>query len=222
MAIEYTKWWYKSWEKITTFISGIEWTQFISFLRKGKNGYNLTPEDHEIIKQKLASGYYIILTKRKTHLTTYFIELMSFIKTGKPADYTHALMNLDLEEDASAFEKFKLMEATSKGVHLSSFLEVFDCDSVCLLQPKYVREDHWDEIMAGLATQMGKKYDNLFNINDDTYVSCVEMVLDSLRFSPKYWDAFPHLEEMIKDVGNLTPQMYRDCSDFNVVLEIKR
>lgn len=114
------------------------------------------------------------------------------------------------------------MEATGKGVHMSSFLEVFDCDYVCLLQPKYVREDHWDEIMAGLATQMGKKYDNYFDIKDDTYVSCVEMVLDSLRFSPLYWDAFPHLEEMITKVGNLTPQMYRDCQDFNVALEIKR
>lgn len=222
MMATYSTWWYSKWDKITTFVSGIEWTKFRSMLRGGKNGYDLTAEDHEIIKQKLASGYYIILTKRETHLTTYFIGLMSLVKTGKVSQYTHALMNLDLEENPEAFERFKLMEATSKGVHLSSFLEIFDCDSVCLLQPKNVTADDWDEIMAGLSTQMGKKYDNLFNINDDTYVSCVEMVLDSLRFSPKYWDAFPHLEEMIKHVGNLTPQMYRDCEDFEVALEIKR
>jgi hypothetical protein len=218
----YSTWWYSRWEKLTTLVSSIEWTKFRSIVRGGKNGYDLTEADHELIKQRLASGYYIILTKRETHLTTYFISLMSLVKTGKPSEYTHALMNLDLVENPDSFEKFKLMEATSKGVHLSSFLNVFDCDSVCLLQPKNVKEDHWDEIMAGLAQQMGKKYDNLFNINDDTYVSCVEMVLDALRFSPQYWDAFPHLEEMIKNVGNLTPQMYRDCSDFSVVLEIKR
>ncbi len=214
--------WYRGWSQVTNFISGIQWTNLRSKLRGDKPGYNLTEVDHEVIKTMLAGGYYIILTKRDTHLTTYFIEAMSLVKTGRPSDYTHALMNLDLVTDPEASDKFKLMEATSAGVHYSTFMEVFDCDSVCLLQPKNMDPKDWDGVMKGLAAQLGKQYDNLFDINDSSYVSCVEMVLDALRYSPNYKTDFPNLEAMIQKVGNLTPQMYRDCPDFEIKFEIKR
>lgn len=219
---KYGTWWYGKWEGFTTWFSGIEWTALKSKLRSGKPGYNLSEQDWETIKQHLADGYYIILTRRKTHLTTYSIMLMDWIKTGRVPEYAHALMNLDLVDAPDAFEQFKLMEATSKGVHYSPFHAVFDCDYVCLLQPLNVNASEWDAVMSGLATQLGKQYDNLFDIKDNSRVSCVEMVLDSLRASPNYEQDFKNLELMMEIVGNLTPQMLRDCPDFKVVLEIKR
>lgn len=210
------------WDKVTTFMSSITWTGLVSDLRDGKPGYDLTPEDWELVKAQLASSYFIILTRRKTHLTTYLVGMLTFIKTGKWPQYTHALMNLDLVNDPAQSDKFKLMEATSSGVHYSTFEEVFNCDSVCLLQPDSVSKEDWEAIMGGLAKQLGKAYDNLFDIKDDTHVSCVEMVLDSLRFSPNYAKDFPDLQAQIDKVGNLTPQMYRDCTDFKAILEIKR
>ena len=185
-------------------------------------GYNITEADHELIKENLAGSYYIILTNRKTHLTTYLIGILSFLKTGKWPDYCHALMNADSIVDAGKWENFKFMEATNAGVHFSRFMEVFDCDSVCLLKPKSLDSTEWNSVIDGLLIQNGKQYDDLFNLADKSHVSCVELVLDALRDDPNYATDFSQLETSIQKVGNLTPQMYRDCPEFEIVLEIKR
>jgi len=201
----------------------INWTKLVSFFRGGRPGYNLKPEDLDILKTMLADGYYMILTHRKTHFTSVLITFMAWVKTSKWSKYTHVLMNLDLEESADAFEKFKLMEATGRGVHYSSFMEVFDVDAVCLISPKNMTKEDWDAVMKTVAEQLGKPYDNLFNLNDDSHVSCVEMVLDALNDAlPDLEQKFPDLVAQIKKYGNLTPQMYRDCTDFEVILEIRR
>jgi hypothetical protein len=218
----YSTWWYKKFSKFTAWFSCIQWTDLVSRIRGGKPGHNLTDDDWELLKVALASEYYIILTRRKTHLTTYTIALMTWIKTGKWPQYSHALMNLDLVSDPENFERFKLMEATSKGVHFSRFEEVFDCDYVCLLQPLNVDNEEWTEIMRGLALQLGKPYDNLFNVYDDSHVSCVEMCLAALWSNPNHGEDFPMLREAIDKERNLTPQMFRDSPDFKVILEIKR
>lgn len=219
---KYATWWYRKWNGFTTWFSSVEWTRLVSKIRGGKPGFNLTEEDWAVLKEQLADGYYIILTRRKTHLTTYSIAVMTWLKSFKWPDYSHALMNLDLVDDPSQFMQFKLMEATSTGVHYSHFDEVFDCDYVCLLEPINMDHEEWKAVMVGLAEQLGKPYDNLFDVYDESRVSCVEMCLAALRDNPNYAHDFPNLEKMIKAVGNLTPQMYRDCKDFRVVLEIKR
>ncbi len=99
---------------------------------------------------------------------------------------------------------------------------MFDCDYVCLLKPKHMNAQDWESVMGGLAKQLGKGYDNVFDVNDASHVSCDEMCLDALREDADYSKNFAALEEMIKKEGNLTPQMYRDCPDFEVVLELKR
>lgn len=219
---KYSTWWYGKWSGFTSWFSELKWTGLLSKFRGGKPGFNLTLEDWKLLQESLASDYYLILTRRKTHLTTYSIAFMTWIKQGKWPDYSHALMNLDLEDDAADFMKFKLMEATSTGVHYSRFDEIFDCDYVCLLEPVNMDHDEWKSVMKGLAEQLGKPYDNLFDVYDDTHVSCVEMCLDALRANPNYQRDFPTLEAMIQQAKNLTPQMYRECADFRVVLEIKR
>lgn len=219
---KYKTWWYWLWNKFSNFIGMISWTKFKGWFRKSGRGYDLTPDDHEQLKELLAGGYYMILTNRKSHLSTYAISFLTLLKTGKWPKYTHILMNLDLENDPENFEKFKLMEATRVGVHYSPFMKVFDCDSVCVMRPVNLKTEDWEMIMEGLAKQLGKEYDNLFDLSDSTRVSCVEMVLESLKNNPNYLNDFPHLEAMIQKVNNLTPQMYRDCEDFEVILEINR
>lgn len=219
--MKYTSKLYGILHSITHVLSEINWMPLYAKFNNGR-GYNLTEEDHTIIKEKLAGSYYIILTNRKTHLTTYLIGILSFLKTGKWPQYGHVLMNADNILIANDWEKFKFEEATNAGVHFSSFLDVFNCDSVCLLKPKALDTTEWNDVIDGLLVQDGKQYDDLFNIADTSHVSCVELVLDALRADPEYPTDFAVFESTIKQVGNLTPQMYRDCSDFEVILELKR
>jgi len=221
---KYKTWWYRVYHTVAEMIGAVNWTGLKAIFSSRGVGYDLRPEDQERIKELLASDYYLILINRKTHLSTLTIGFMTFVKTGKWPSYCHILMNLDLVDDPKAYEQFKLMEATNngKGVHFSTFDQVFDCDSVCLLRPKNLDAKDWEAVMAGVMKQIGKPYDDLFNIKDDSRVSCVEMTLDALRESPNYAADFPYLEKMIKKVGNLTPQMFRDCADFEVKYEIKR
>lgn len=191
-------------------------------LLHGGRRFALRDIDHDELKQKLADSYYIILIHRRTHLTTYLIGLLAFLKTWKWPRYSHVLMNADAYTEVSDWTKFKLVEATSIGVHFSRFDEIFDCDSVCLLRPKNLDREEWNKVVEGLLKQNGYKYDDLFDLSDKTHVSCVELVLNALKDAPDYTEDFPHLEGMIKDVGNLTPQMFRDCPDFEVILEIRR
>ncbi len=183
--------------------------------------YNLTPEDHDKLFELLKPGYYIILTRRNTHLTTYLIALASRIKEGKFAHYTHALMNCNNEKVRDKHQ-LTFIEATGKGVGYSFFDQVLDCDSVCLLKPKNVDETEWIDIIDKMYQQYGKEYDTVFDLSESDKLSCVEMVRVALMADPNYEKDFSDFEAMIKKYGNLTPQLFRDSPDFEVVLEIKR
>lgn len=213
---------YKAWTKFSNFISDIHWTKQLGKIRGTGRGYNLTDDDHAQLKELLSDNYYLILTNRKTHLTTYGIGAMTMIKTGKWPKYAHALMNLDLVTNPENFKEFRILESTKNGVHFSHFMDVFDCDSVCVLEPVNMDHEEWNDVMLSLTLQVGKQYDLWFDIKDNTRVSCVEMCLDALRGSPNYMDDFPNLEAMIRKVNNLTPQMFYDCPDFRVVFEVRR
>jgi hypothetical protein len=206
---------------ITRILSSITWNG-IRALFNGGIYYKLTEEDHDKLRQLLAEGNFIILTYHATHLTSYLIAMLSFLKTRKSTEYVHALMNVDNIDDPNEWLHFKLMEATNAGVHYSSFLQTFDCDRVCILKPKGVTIEEWCKITEALLEQDGKQYDDLFDLSDNSKVSCVELCLVALRKDPHYNNEFKNFENMIKNFGNLTPQMFRDCDDFEVVLEIKR
>ena len=213
--------------KIFSFISlkiiapiNFNWIKKI-FRKKGKY-WDLTEEDWAFLQTELKEHYFIILNYRKTHLTTPFICFMGWVKTGKWASYTHAFMNVE-GDDINSPEDFLLMEATAKGTHFSKFKDTFDCDSVCLLLPKGFTKKDWTETIDKLLKQEGKPYDTLFDFMDDKEISCSEMVRVALQGDSDYLSHFPHLEAMIKKYdNNLTPQMFRDCPDFEVFFEVKR
>jgi hypothetical protein len=216
----YNSSWYKLLHKSTKFLSGIEWKGLRALFNDGIY-FDLKETDHEILREKLAGSYYIILTNRKCHLTSWLIGCLTFLKTKKWPSYSHVLMNCDLELDSKNWRNFKLIEATNSGVHYSTFMEVFDCDSVCLLEPTNITNEEWNAIIDALMIQNGYQYDDLFDLSDKTHVSCVELVLNALKASPNYNTNFNEFDCMINKVGNLTPQMYLDCKDFKKKIEIK-
>ena len=187
----------------------------ISWSRK----HAITQEQRIEIAGHLASGYYIILTGSNSHLSSIMVSFLSWIKTGKWSTYSHALMNCDNISDPNNTGGFKFVEATSIGVHYSTFDDVFACDKVCLLTPKNIKNSEWTKIIDNLLSDVGKSYDDLFDLADDSRLSCVEVVLDALK-AGDYKNELSNLEDMIRKEGNLVPQMYRDCDDFTVAHEV--
>lgn len=218
---KYTTWWGRllTWLSLNT-VAKVEWNAIKALFNKGIY-WSLTEEDHDKLREDLKSNYYIILNRRKTHLTTYLISLANLIKTGKFSHYTHALMNVD-DGNIRNDNEFKLVEATGTGVHYSSFMKVFDCDSVVLLRPKGFTDENWTVALDGLLKQVGKEYDCLFDVSDDSKLSCIELARRALQFQPDYETRFANFEAMIKKTGNLTPQMLYDCPDFEIVWEVRR
>lgn len=183
--------------------------------------FELKESDWNYLENSLAKNYYIILTRNASHLSTYLVSLGNYVATGKFGYWGHALMNLE-GDNPTIDHGFKLMEATRTGVHYSSFMEVFMCDSYALLKPKDVHPDDWTIIMDKLLQQPGKKYDDLFDLANDKQLSCVELVRLGLQSLPDYSIRFANLEKMIKENGNnLTPEMFYDCPDFEIVKEVK-
>lgn len=201
------------------------WYKIYSFLAKipskiylpGK--IEISENDKKILAEKLADDYYIILTGTNNHLSAIFVKILTFLKLGRWPKFTHALMNCDNIIDAKDTKSFKFVEATAVGVHYSTFDEVFKCDCVCLLSPKNISQEEWTTIIDALTIQNGKPYDDLFDLMDDSKVSCVELVLNALKES-NYEDNFANLEKMIKRRRNLLPIMFRDCPDFDITFEI--
>ena len=182
------------------------------------NKHAVDEHDKDHLAAVLAKGYYIILTGNKSHLSSVLVSFLSWIKTGKWAKYSHALMNCDNIEDPLNRSGFKFVEADVKGVVYTTFDEVFACDNVCLLTPANIENSEWTAIIDALVKQVGKPYDDLFDLSDSTRVSCVEVVLDALK-TANYDKELHGLGLMIATEGNLIPQMYRDCSDFTVTFE---
>lgn len=206
---DYTTIYYKVYHWVAQFPARIRW---------GKE-YEITDAAKTAIAEKLASGYYIILVGNKRHLSSVIVSLLSWIKTGKWARYSHVLMNCDNITDPTKRDEYKFVEALTHGVTYSTFDEVFACDSACLLTPINIRSEEWTAVIDSLVNTVGKPYDDLFDLVDDSKLSCVEVVLNALK-AANYADELKKLDEMIHSVGNLVPQMYRDCEDFRVELEI--
>lgn len=179
----------------------------------------LSDHDTRTISKLLSSGYYIILTGEKWSLKSFIVKFLTLILTGKWTNYSHVLMNCDNVIDENAVSSFKFVEAVPKyGVHYIDFNTAFRCDNVCLLTPRTVDNEEWTRIIDGLLQQTGKPYDSLFDLSNNTKVSCVELVLDALK-SSDYKEDFANFDNLINSTGNLVPQMFKDCPDFSVVFE---
>ena len=202
-------------------VSPITWNP-VKALFNGGVYWNLTEKDHDTLRKLLKENHYFLMNYRNSHLTTLFIGIMTLLKTGKWAKYTHAFVNL--EGDAiQSDEDFRIIEATATGVHYSTFMEVFDCDAVMLRVPRGVTPNEW-AIMINkvLKDGLGKPYDTLFDVMNDMELSCVEVIWIMLGAIPDCEKYIPGLLKEVRRIGNLTPQMLADTPDFETVLEIRR
>lgn len=180
----------------------------------------ITPEDKSFIAEQLKPNYFIILTRRSNHLSTFFIGLSNLLLRGKWGYWSHSLMNL--EDEVTVEDDFRLIEAIGRGVTYSNFENVFNVSDVALLKPKNMDVEHWTLVLDKLKSKLGTKYDTLFNLKNEEQVSCVELVRLALMAEPDYEINFANFEHMIKKAKNLTPQMFFDCPDFEVVWQAKK
>lgn len=217
------------------FKSFIEWVILTIGKIHWPSSTYISVDEQAKIREMLVNDYYVILTYRKNHLSTFFVGLSHFILTGKWGRWSHALMNT---EDAVKFDKdFRivsmtrplvlshneraLVEAIGTGTQVTPFEKVFDVHAAALLVPKGVTIDEWRGLVDTMRAQLGKPYDTLFNIADENSLSCVELVRMVLRRLPDYETRFASFEALIKKHKNLTPQMFYDCSDFEKVYEVR-
>ena len=209
-------------------LSPINWGR-IKFLLTGRE-FDLTPAEREKARDLMEGGYYLWVSRRKTHLTSYFIgfadfalALWAWLKSGfkgkrpKFGYWTHAFIDVDNE---------KLVEAIAKGVVVSYFDDVFDVDCVAALVPSFLTEKEWENVSEKMREKalsfVGSKYDTIFNLDDESKVSCIELLRAILKAEvPNYEQRFKHFEETIKKNKNVTPQMLYDSKSFRVVWEVR-
>ena len=189
--------------------------------------YPISAEAKATIMEMLKTDYYVIATRRGNHLSTYAISLGHFFLTGRFGYYSHVLMNM--EDEVKSPDDFRLVEAVGVGSRWSTWEDVFGDDSgknapdsVALLKPRAMSTEEWTQLLDKAKSMVGKQYDTLFDLADDTKVSCVELVRNVLSAEPGYDVDFAEFERMIAKRKNLTPQMFRSCSDFEVVYEVRR
>lgn len=213
-------WANKLWSGLTGIFSYVAWPRTQAVFNKGMY-YSLKEVDHDQLRKLLKENYCLILTRRKCHLSTYTVMIGSLIASGKLAHWSHSLMNV--EGDIANNIDFKLIEATGElGVHYSTFMEVFDVDSVALLKPRGVSLEDWTFVLDRVKADYGKSYDTLFDIYSDQQVSCIELIYQGLQKLPNYQARFPKLLEMVDTAKNITPQMLYDCAELDVVFEARR
>lgn len=180
----------------------------------------VTLEEQGKIRDLLAKDYYIILTRNNNHLSTYFINFGDFILGRGWSYWGHALLNME-DMTPTDDQQFELIESTAIGVHLESFANVFDVNSVAILKPKSMAAEDWTKVFAQALADVGKPYDNLFNMNGTDSFSCVEFVRNALQADPNYAVNFANFEAMCQKYKRITPQMFYDCPDFEVVYEVR-
>lgn len=197
----------KPWAKLVVWLSELQWAAKSS----------ISDEECQRIKELLSRDYYIILTRRSNHFSTYMISIADFFLTGKLGYWSHVLMNL--EDEVKTDDDYILIEAIGSGVTKSHFSQVFDVDSVAIIKPKNITVDQWTAILDKAKDNLGKPYDNLFDLKNDREINCVELVRNALMATKGYHENFANFEKMISEKKNLTPNMFYTCSDFEIVFE---
>jgi hypothetical protein len=193
-------------------ISPISW-ETLKYILKGRK-FDLTPAQYREVLQIWKSMNTITLTRRKSHLTTYLIQIGHFILTGKWDMYwAHALFN----------DGIWAVEAIGKGVVVNGPREVLNVDGVAILIPKNVHLVSWQMILDEARRHVidGTEYDNLFDVMNDKKVSCIELIYDSLKEVENHRELWPNFFKLVETKGNITPQMIYDCGDFEVVYEVR-
>lgn len=182
---------------------------------------SLTSTDDMKLKEMFANDYYIIATRRGNYFTTFCIAFGNFFLTGRWGFYSHVLMNL--EDEVKTDDDFRFIEATGKGTHYSGYKDVFSTvDAVALIKPKNMPIEEWTKALDAIKVYLGTPYDNLFDLKSDMEINCVELIRLALEKTPNYSTNFAEFEKMVAKKKKLTPDMFVECSDFEVVYKIKR
>lgn len=184
--------------------------------------HSLKREDKKIVFGYLKNQNYIILINRKTHVSTFFINLYTTLIHRKKSLYSHAAINLELEDVTNPYD-IDIIEAVGQGVIKSSFDEILNCDAVCLLKVKAFTRQDWENCIYIMNKFVEQKtpYDTMFNYKNADKVSCVELVIEALKASPKF-NELKHLKDLLNKKKRISPQDLRDCQDFVTILEIRR
>lgn len=179
-------------------------------------------EDREVLRELFARDYYIVATRRDNYLSSWFMNLGHFLLTGRWGYWTHVLMNV--EDQVQDDKDFRFIEATGNGTHYSTLEEVLDgVEAIGLFKPASMTTAEWTACLDRAKTNLGKPYDNLFNLVNGEEINCVELVREALMALPDYYERFAAFEELIeKKNGKLTPSMFAECPDFHVVWTVKR
>lgn len=181
----------------------------------------LTEDDDAMLKEKFAKDYYIIASRRGNYLTTFFISFGNFLLTGKWGFYSHVSMNL--EDEVTSDSDFRFIEATGKGTHYSTYREVFHkVDAVALIKPKNMPLSEWTDALDKIKIYLGRPYDNLFDLKNALEINCVELIRLALENTPNYHTRFAEFEKMIAKKKTLTPDMFVECSDFEIIYRIRK
>lgn len=203
-------------EKIMTFFAHVRWEWLI---RIYKNPSYISLSDKEEIKKLIQEENYIFLTFDPYSFSGMFVIFGTLVKTGRIPEYTHALINLDLDPE----DEYEFVEATSLGVNPSSFeYALGKAKKVCILRFKNYQTNVIKLGVEHVRKNIGKGYDFGFNLSDSSKMTCVELVWDLIKTFPDYEEKCKFLKFLIEYEGQLTPQMFRDCPDLEVVLEIKK
>lgn len=177
--------------------------------------------DNDKLKEMFAKDYYIIATRKSNHLTTFFITIGNFFLTGRWGFYSHVLMNL--EDTVKTDDDYIFIEATGIGTHYSHYREVFsDVDAVALIKPKHTSVSDWTKALDEIKVYLGVPYDNLFDLKNSLEINCVELIRLALKATPDYSSNFIEFEKLVSKKKRLTPDMFVNCSDFEIVYTIKR
>ena len=148
--------------------------------------------------------------------------LLEFFDVKTEVNLNSSNVDLDLTDGKYNYTAIELINELDK-----QDCKVFDCDIVALLRPRGFTEDEWEKALERAKDNVGKGYDTLFDLIDNTEMSCVELVRDALIGSfdnfEDYKKRFFHFESMIEaNNGELIPEMFFKCRDFHVELYIDR
>jgi hypothetical protein len=181
----------------------------------------VTADELDIVRSKLKDNYYVIATRHNGHFSTYVIAFAHWLLTGRWGYYGHVLMNL--EDKVNSDGDYRFIEAVGDGVRITGFANAIDTQTgaIALLKPKNMTLDDWTLALDKAKTENGKPYDTVFDLANDKELSCVELVRVALQADPDYAVNFAEFERMIREAKNLDPQMFYECSDFEVVWETR-
>jgi hypothetical protein len=130
---------------------------------------------------------------------------------------------MNLGNEVSSDDDFIFIEATTQGTKVSTFDEVFNGTSaVCLIKPKGMTIDEWTTALDETRNYLGRPYDNLFDLKSDLEINCVELIRLALQTMPNYESRFANFEKLLAKKKKLTPQMFLECPDFEVVFEVTK